>query len=115
LLFRLGARTRAVLPEIASVRQIYRQLLRWTAAGGYPRHISQTPYEYLYALAHLLPDVQGDLDLITQQYVKVRYGALLPTEDELHQLRQSWHRVKQNQLKQSKSEHNLEREANLDG
>ena len=94
-LFRPRARARAVLPEIASVRQIYRQFLRWAAAAGFPRQQSQTPHEYLYQLAGLLPEAQGDLDLITQQYVRTRYGAWLPTEDELHQLRQSWYNVKQ--------------------
>jgi hypothetical protein len=97
-LFRPGARTEPVLPEIASVRQIYRQFLRWAAAAGFPRHASHTPHEYLYELAGLLPEAQGDLDLITQQYVRTRYGAYLLNEDELHQLKQSWYNVKQYQL-----------------
>ena len=46
-----------------------------------------------------MPEAQGDLDLITEQYVRTRYGASLPTEDELHQLRQSWRNVSQNNLK----------------
>jgi hypothetical protein len=96
---RFGARAPAVLPEIASVRQVYRQLLRWASAAGWPRHVSQTPYEYLHALAQLMPEAQGDLGLITGQYVRTRYGALLLTEDELHQLRQSWRNVRQNKLK----------------
>ena len=96
---RSGARGRSVLPEIASVRQIYRQLLRWSSAAGWPRHVSQTPYEYLHALGQLVPEVQADLDLITNQYVRARYGALLLTEDELHQLSQSWRNVRQNKLK----------------
>lgn len=95
----LGARTPAILPEIASVRQVYRQLLRWATAAGWPRHISQTPYEYFHALAQLMPEARGDLDLITEQYVRARYGALLLTEDDLHQLRQSWRNVSQNKLK----------------
>ena len=102
--FRLGARSESVLPGIASVRQIYRQLLHWAAAGGYPRQMSQTPHEYYYALAGLLPEAQRDLDLITQQYVRTRYGASLPNEDELHRLSQTWHRVKQNHLKRVKRE-----------
>lgn len=87
------------LPEATSVRQIYRQLLRWAAAGGHPRPLSQTPYEYCYALSSLLPEARSDLDLITQQYVLTRYGARLPTEGELDQLSQAWHKVKQNNLK----------------
>ncbi len=94
----LGARAEPVLPEIASVRQIYRHLLRWAAAAGFPRHTAHTPHEYLYELVGLLPEAQGDLDLITQQYVRTRYGAYLLTEDELHQMKQSWYNVKQYHL-----------------
>lgn len=97
-LFRSRARAAPVLPEIASVRQIYRQFLRWAAAAGFPRQVYQTPHEYLYKLAGLLPEAQGDLDLITQQYVRTRYGAWLLTDDELHQLKQSWYNVKQYHL-----------------
>jgi hypothetical protein len=97
--FRLVARTGPVVPEVVSVRQIYRQFLRWAAAGGHPRHISQTPHEYLYGLAYLLPEARDDLDLITQRYVQTRYGTSLPTEYELNQLSHSWHRVRQYRLK----------------
>ncbi len=95
----LGTRAKHVLPEIDSVRQIYRRLLSWAAAGGFPRHSSQTPHEYYYALAGVLPEAQDDLGLITQQYIRTRYGMWLPTEDELDQLRHSWRRLRQNHLK----------------
>lgn len=100
--FRVGVKADAVLPDIASVRQIYRQFLRWAAAGGYPKHISQTPIEYFYRLADLMPEAEGDLDLITRQYVRVRYGAAPPTEGALDRMGQSWHRVRQIRLKKKK-------------
>jgi len=56
--------------------------------------VSQTPHEYLYELAGQLPEARVDLDLITQQYVRARYGAWQLTDDELHQLEQSWYNVK---------------------
>jgi len=108
--FRLRGRAGTFPPEIASVRQIYRQLLRWAAAGGYPRHISQTPLEYCYTLAGLLPEAREDLDLVTQQYVRARYGALLSTGDELDELGQAWHRVKQTRLKRATPELNHKKE-----
>jgi len=101
--FRLGLKADAVLPDIASVRQMYRQFLRWAAAGGYPRHMSQTPNEYFHRLAGLLPEAEGDLDVITRQYGKVRYGASLPTEGELHRMSRSWHRVRQIRLKKKEA------------
>ncbi len=87
-----------LLPEIASVRQIYYQLLQWVAACGRPRVAFQTPYEYLFTLEGLLPTSKDALRFITQQYVSARYGLSSPTEAELHQLRQSWHQVRRNRL-----------------
>lgn len=100
-LFRLRRKRGIFPPEAVSVRQIYRQLLRWAAAGGHPRHISQTPHEYYYALAGTLPEAWEDLNFVTQQYVKARYGAALSAEDELNELNQAWHRVKQTRLKKA--------------
>ncbi|MFC1901419.1 DUF4129 domain-containing protein [Chloroflexota bacterium] len=97
-LFHPRTRAEPTLPEIATVRQIYRQLLRWAAKAGFPRHICQTPHEYLYDLTGRLPEAREDLDLVTQQYVRTRYGATLLTESELHQLRQSWYNIKQYHL-----------------
>jgi hypothetical protein len=93
-LFHRKAGAEPILPEIASVRQIYRQFLRWAANAGFPRHLSQTPHEYLYEMVSRLPEAEEDMDLITQQYVRTRYGARLLTGDELHQLEQSWYNVK---------------------
>ena len=102
-------------PEAASVRELYRRFLHWAAAGGYPRRTHQTPHEYLGTLADLLPESQPDLAFITQQYVSARYSTLPQTAAELHQLRQSWHRVKQNNLKQVSREHTSRQEASING
>jgi hypothetical protein len=110
LSFRLKGEKGTFPPAVASVRQIYRQLLRWAATGGYPRHISQTPHEYCYTLVGLLPEAREDLDLVTQQYVRTRYGALLSTEDELNELSQAWNRIKQARLKKAPTEPIYEKE-----
>lgn len=102
--FRLRGKKGAVPSEVAPVRQIYRQFLHWAAAGGYPRHISQTPREYYFALVGLMSETREDFDLVTQQYVRARYGAWLPTGDELDELGQAWHRVKQTHLKRAATE-----------
>ncbi len=100
LTFRRRVKAETAPAEITSVRQIYRQFLHWAATGGCPRLMAQTPHEYCSTLTGLLPAVSGDLNLITQQYVRARYGVSRPTEDELDQLGQAWSRVKQNHLKQ---------------
>lgn len=112
-LFQRGKRP--TMPEVASVRELYRRFLRWTAAGGYPRHIYQTPHEYLYTLADLLPEARQDLAFMTQQYVSARYGTLPQTEDELRQLRESWRKVKQNNLKQMSRNQARGQEVNVNG
>jgi len=96
---RFRKRREPVAPEVASVRGIYRHLLRWASSAGYPREPYQTPIEYLGLLVELLPESEGDLVFITQQYVDTRYGSAVPSESIREQLRQSWHRVRQNRLK----------------
>lgn len=102
--FRTAGKPKPVLPEVASVRQVYRQLLRWAASGGCVRQSAQTPHEYLYALAELLPEASDDLELITQQYIRTRYSTFLPTEGELDRLNQSWYRVRKNRWKNRRQE-----------
>ena len=99
--FRFGHKQGILPPEVASVRQVYRQLLRWAAGSGYPRHAWQTPHEYGYTLAGLLPEASEDLNFVTRQYVRARYGGLLLARDELNELSQAWHRVRQTRLKRA--------------
>jgi hypothetical protein len=108
LLFRPKRLAEAVPPEIGSVRQIYRQLLRWAAAAGYPRFIWQTPQEYCGTLVGLLPEAADDLHLVTQFYVRARYGARASTTDQMDKLSQAWHRVKQAGLKRTTNGHDKE-------
>lgn len=114
-LFRIRGRSTLVNEEIATVLQIYHQFLRWAASGGYPRKASQTPYEYCYALSDILPDARHDLDLVTQQYVKARYGAWLSTTDELDELSRTFHRVKKIRLRKVRIRRTHEKEVNEGG
>jgi hypothetical protein len=86
-------------PEIASIRGIYRKMLRWAAYNGYPRSPSQTPHEYLGMLVNLVPEAGGDLNLITQHYISARYGVFIPQENELNQMKQCWRNIKRYRLK----------------
>lgn len=77
----------------ASVRRIYRLMSRAAAAAGYPRLDAETPYEYLPTLAKLWPDHAADARLITEAYVRVRYGEAPETAEELEALRAAWRRL----------------------
>ncbi|MDT8305074.1 MAG: DUF4129 domain-containing protein [Anaerolineae bacterium] len=74
----------------ASIRRIYRQMGELAAAYGYPRAAAQTPNEYLSTLGELWPDGQDESTQITQAYVRVRYGEVPETEEELQALRRAW-------------------------
>lgn len=86
--------------EINSVRQIYRNLLRWGAAGGYSRHISQTPYEYLETMREILPvNEQAMLSQITDIYIVARYGHKLVKLELLQEIEENWKILRQYKLK----------------
>ena len=87
-------RKKTAPPDLTSVRQIYRQLLRWAASRGVPKLVFQTPDEYLYVLQEVIPESSDALQFITQHYVSNRYGSSFPSDMELHRLKQSWHQVK---------------------
>lgn len=78
---------------IRSIRRAYQQLCAAAAAAGQPRADSETPYEYLPRLSDLWPDNQADLRLITEAYVKIRYGTLPETRTELEEILAAWRRV----------------------
>jgi hypothetical protein len=79
----------------ASIRRIYQQMMKAAAAVGYPRAESETPYEYLATLAKAWPENTADTQLITEAYVKVRYGEVPETKEELDQIRRAWQKLEQ--------------------
>lgn len=93
--FRRVRKTRNLPPEVASIQQLYHQMVRWATARGCPRHPTQTAYEYQSSLVNLLPQFHEEFNLITRQFVGIRYGRLVPNKDELRELRQSWQKIRQ--------------------
>lgn len=74
----------------ASIRRIYAQMVALASRSGHPRADSETPFEYLETLVAVWPDLQAQLDVITEAYVQVHYGELPETEEELEVIRQAW-------------------------
>ena len=74
----------------ASIRRIYGDMCRAAAAAGYPRGPAETPYEYLETIYSVWPDNQSDTALITEAYIRVRYGEIPETENELQAIRSAW-------------------------
>jgi hypothetical protein len=77
-----------------SVRRIYREMTALATAYGFPRAAAQTPHEYRHTLAELWPDGRAESDLITQAYVRVRYGELPESDEELVELRRAWEHLR---------------------
>ncbi|NLT34735.1 MAG: DUF4129 domain-containing protein [Gaiellales bacterium] len=85
-------------PEIASVREMYRLLLRRAARKGIPRRGFETPCEYEATLAEAilatsLDGEHGALRRLTNAYIDARYGAVPPTPSELQELGVAWRRL----------------------
>ena len=78
-----------------SIRRIYRKMLRAADASGYPRLEAETPYEFLKTLAKAWPNNRQEAQLITTAYVKVRYGELPETDQELQAIKNAWQTLEQ--------------------
>ncbi|MCL4266523.1 MAG: DUF4129 domain-containing protein [Anaerolineae bacterium] len=78
-----------------SIRRIYQQMMDLAEAHGYPKLDTETPYEYLPTLDQAWPQNRADTRLITNAYVKVRYGELPENEAELEAIRQAWRQLQQ--------------------
>lgn len=77
----------------ATVRQLYRSMCIEAADRGFPRELSETPFEYLPTLSEVWPQGGEDVRLITNAYVRVRYGEAPETTAELEALRNAWRRL----------------------
>ncbi len=74
----------------ASIRRIYLQMCNSASGAGFPRGETETPYEYLPRLMEIWPENQAEAELITRAYVRVRYGELPETREELDAIKEAW-------------------------
>jgi len=77
----------------ARIRRVYAQLMALCNQMGKPRPRSLTPNEFLTRLYNLFPENNSDLEIITEAYVKVRYGELPETSKDVAEVFDSWERV----------------------
>ncbi|GAB4271238.1 MAG: hypothetical protein Kow0080_16440 [Candidatus Promineifilaceae bacterium] len=76
-----------------SIRRIYQRLVYEAEQLGFPRDETVTPYEFLPTLLAIWPHHEQELSLITQAYVRIRYGEAPESQDELHQIEAAWSRI----------------------
>lgn len=77
----------------ARIRRIYIQLMGLCGDLGKSRPDALTPLEFLPTLMDLFPGFERDLQTITQAYLRVRYGELPETKEEVDQVEAAWVQV----------------------
>jgi hypothetical protein len=72
----------------------YQALIRRGTESGLPRGLSQTPYEYASTLDDALPDVDEDVDAMTEAFVEARYTPRVVEEDKASLVKTYWDRIR---------------------
>jgi hypothetical protein len=83
------------LRAAARIRNIYAELMALCAELGQPRPEAFTPLEYLPYAVEMFPAQGSDLEHITQAYLRVRYGELPETHQEVQVVETAWQQVSQ--------------------
>lgn len=77
----------------ARIRRIYQELMELCEKRNRPRPPARTPLEFLPEMADLFPGCLDDLTVITQAYVRVRYGEYPESTAEVDAVEGAWQRV----------------------
>ena len=72
----------------------YERVYRLAAFLGFRARPSQTPTEFTGGLSALLPEVREEVELVSQSFVRERYGGVRPTAPEQMRLLWAWRRIK---------------------
>jgi hypothetical protein len=78
-----------------SIRRIYQAMSNTAASHGYPRSDSETPYEYLETLAKAWPDHRDETELVTEAYIRVRYGEIPESKEEMDSIVVAWEKLQE--------------------
>ncbi len=81
---------RKAAPNVRTVREMYRAMLKRAAGRGYSRLRIETPYEFQQRLDGRTPLASPHITPITDAYTAIRYGDIVPDEAEVARLRQEW-------------------------
>jgi hypothetical protein len=80
----------------ARIRRIYQQLMGYCLKLDNPRLPAFTPLEFLPQLIHLFPEYPDQLTLLTETYLRVRYGEVPETLEEMKMIVLAWSGIKTN-------------------
>lgn len=77
----------------ARIRRIYAQLMRLCEQLESPRPQAVTPLEFIPNLEKIFPNNSNEVTLLTQAYIRVRYGELPESQAEIQQVLAAWDAV----------------------
>jgi Domain of unknown function (DUF4129) len=86
----MGLRNARRALAAARIRRIYAHLMELSENLNHPRPASRTPLEFLPDLENLFPGLKGDLVMITEAYLRVRYGDMPETKEEVESIELAW-------------------------
>jgi hypothetical protein len=76
------------------VRYFYLSTERRAAQAGQPRGTAQTPYEYQAELDRRFPELEPDLEGLTEAFVGARYSRRSVEKEEAAAAKTLWQRIK---------------------
>jgi hypothetical protein len=76
------------------IRVIYTRLMQLCRNLGMERRAVETPIEFMPRLRSLFPEEEDETQLITEAYLRVRYGELPESQDQIEQVERAWKRLK---------------------
>lgn len=82
------------LPPREQLRYFYLSAERRAAQAGQPRRSSETPYEYHGVLEERFPEVESDLEGLTESFVVARYSNQPVHREDAEAVRPLWQRIK---------------------
>lgn len=88
-----GRRQRRQRRIAAHIRRVYASLLDLAEDLDQPRRRDQTPLEYRPVLKNLFPGHEAEIEILTDAYVRVRYGEIPESVAEIEQVDQAWERI----------------------
>ena len=77
------------------VQFYYLAMLRRGSENGHPRQSTQTPYEFARALESKIPDIDQDVDGLTEEFIEARYSRHDIPAEHVGLVRRYWKRIKQ--------------------
>jgi hypothetical protein len=82
------------LPPREMVRYFYLSAARRAAQAGQPRRSGQTPYEYQDSLDQQFPELEPDLEGLTDAFLQARYSSHPVEQEDATAVKPLWQRVK---------------------